>query len=45
VLHATAHQVLVCVSRSTFEKKPLPPEVTRALQPFVMAPEEARKAA
>ena len=44
-LHATAHQVLVCIARSTFKKKPLPPEVTRALQPFVMAPEEARKAA
>jgi YbgC/YbaW family acyl-CoA thioester hydrolase len=45
VLHATAHQVLVCVSRSTFEKKPLPTEVTRALQPFVMTPDEARQAA
>jgi acyl-CoA thioester hydrolase len=45
VLHATAYQVLVCVSRSTFEKQPLPPEVTRALQPFVMEPEEARTAA
>ena len=44
-LHAAAYQVLVCVSRSTFEKKPLPAEVARALQPFVMAPEEARKAA
>lgn len=44
-LHATAYQVLVCVARSTFEKKPLPSEVVRALQPFVMAPDEARKAA
>jgi acyl-CoA thioesterase FadM len=45
VLHATAYQVLVCVSRSTFEKQALPPDVTRALQPFVMEPEEARRAA
>jgi YbgC/YbaW family acyl-CoA thioester hydrolase len=45
VLHATAHQVLVCVSRSTFQKKPLPAEVSRAVEQFVMAPEEARKAA
>jgi acyl-CoA thioesterase FadM len=45
VLHATAHQVLVCVARSTFAKKPLPAEVTSALQRFVMAPEDARKAA
>ena len=44
-LHAAAYQVLVCVSRSTFEKKPLPAEVARVLQPFVMAPEEARQAA
>jgi YbgC/YbaW family acyl-CoA thioester hydrolase len=45
LLHATAYQVLVCVSRSTFEKQPLPAEVTGALQPFVMDPEEARRAA
>ncbi len=45
VLHATAHQVLVCVSRSTFQKKPLPAEVSRAVEQFVMAPEDARKAA
>ncbi|MGQ0712774.1 MAG: acyl-CoA thioesterase [Gemmatimonadaceae bacterium] len=45
VLHATAYQVLVCVSRSTFQKQPLPPEVVRAVQPFVMEPEEARRAA
>jgi acyl-CoA thioester hydrolase len=38
-LHAAAYQVLVCVSRSTFEKKPLPAEVARALQPIVVAPE------
>ena len=45
VLHATAYQVLVCVSRSTFEKQSVPAEVTRALQPFVMDPDEARRAA
>ncbi len=45
MLHATAYQVLVCVSRATFEKQPLPSDVTRALQPFVMDPEEARRAA
>ena len=44
-LHATAHQVLVCVSRSTFAKRPLPPEVVRALEPFTMPSEEARLAA
>jgi YbgC/YbaW family acyl-CoA thioester hydrolase len=45
VLHATAYQVLVCVSRSTFAKQPLPPDVAHAVQPFVMEPEEARRAA
>lgn len=44
-LHAAAYQVLVCVSRSTFEKRALPPEVRRALEPFVMPCEEARRAA
>ncbi|MDQ3697763.1 MAG: acyl-CoA thioesterase [Gemmatimonadota bacterium] len=44
-LHATAHQVLVCVGRKTFAKQPIPPEVVLALEPFVMAPEEARGAA
>lgn len=45
VLHATAYQVLVCVSRSTFAKQSLPADVVRAVQPFIMAPEEARTAA
>lgn len=45
VLHATAYQVLVCVSRSTFAKQSLPADVVRAVEPFVMAPDEARKAA
>jgi YbgC/YbaW family acyl-CoA thioester hydrolase len=44
-LHAAAYQVLVCVSRATFEKRPLPAEVVRALEPFTMASEEARRAA
>lgn len=34
-LHATAHQVLVCVARQTMTKQPLPVELVTALQPFV----------
>ncbi|MGH7718134.1 MAG: acyl-CoA thioesterase [Gemmatimonadaceae bacterium] len=44
-LHAAAYQVLVCVSRKSFEKMPLPAEVVRALEPFAMESEEARRAA
>ena len=44
-LHASAYQVLVCVEKSTFKKKPLPAEVVRMLEPYVMPCEEARKAA
>ena len=44
-LHATAHQVLVCVCRTEFAKKPLPPEVIQALEPFTMSSKEARQAA
>lgn len=44
-LHATAYQVLVCVSRGTFAKRLLPPEVIRALEPYTMPSEEARQAA
>ncbi len=44
-LHAAAYQVLVCVSRESFAKQPLPPDVTRALEPFTMACEAAREAA
>jgi YbgC/YbaW family acyl-CoA thioester hydrolase len=44
-LHAAAYQVLVCVSRKSFEKRPLPPEIARALEPFTMGCEEARRAA
>ncbi len=44
-LHASAYQVLVCVAKSTFTKKPLPPDVVRALEPYVMPSEEARRAA
>ena len=43
--HASAYQVLVCVEKSTFRKKPLPPDVVRLLEPFVMPCEEARRAA
>jgi YbgC/YbaW family acyl-CoA thioester hydrolase len=42
VLHATAYQVLVCVTREKLQKRALPPEVVTAIQPFVMSPEEAR---
>ncbi|HEU4643795.1 MAG TPA: thioesterase family protein [Gemmatimonadaceae bacterium] len=43
-LHAAASQVLVCVRRATFEKRPLPPELLRAIEPFTMRCEEARQA-
>src|SRR5688572_5109204 len=42
LLHATAYQVLVCVSRENLVKRPLPPEVVTAIAPYVMTPEEAR---
>lgn len=42
-LHAAAYQVLVCVSRPTFEKQMLPEDVVKAVQPFLMTSEEARK--
>ncbi|MGH7625196.1 MAG: acyl-CoA thioesterase [Gemmatimonadaceae bacterium] len=41
-LHAAAFQVLVCVSRATFGKRPLPDAVRQAVEPYVMACEEAR---
>jgi YbgC/YbaW family acyl-CoA thioester hydrolase len=44
-LHAAAYQVLVCVARKTFAKQPLPAEVVRAIEPFTMDCEEARRAA
>jgi acyl-CoA thioester hydrolase len=44
-LHAAAYQVLVCVSRVTFAKQPLPGDVVRALEPFTMPAEDARRAA
>jgi YbgC/YbaW family acyl-CoA thioester hydrolase len=44
-LHAAAYQVLVCVSRKSFEKRALPPEIVTALEPFTMTCEEARRAA
>ena len=44
-LHAAAYQVLVCVSRKSFEKRPLPQEIVKALEPFTMGCEEARRAA
>lgn len=44
-LHASAYQVLVCVSRQGFEKVPLPAELVQAIEPFVMDPAHARRAA
>ena len=44
VLHATAHQVLVCVGRSDMKKRPLPPALVAALEPFTMSAAEARTA-
>lgn len=44
-LHAAAYQVLVCVSRSTFAAQPLPADVVRAVEPFTMPSEDARRAA
>lgn len=45
LLHASAYQVLVCVSRSTFEKRPIPEDVVRAAERYLMDCEEARQAA
>jgi len=42
-LHAAAYQVLVCVSRATFEKRPLPAEVVQAVEGATMGCEEARR--
>ncbi|MGH7648381.1 MAG: acyl-CoA thioesterase [Gemmatimonadaceae bacterium] len=43
-LHAAAYQVLVCVSRKTFDKVPLPDAVVSAVQRFAMDSETARAA-
>ena len=44
-LHASAHQVLVCVARGRLAKQPLPAAVVRAIEPFTMGSDEARRAA
>ena len=44
-LHASAHQVLVCVARGTLAKQPLPAALVRAIEPFTMGSDEARRAA
>jgi acyl-CoA thioester hydrolase len=41
-LHAAAYQVLVCVTRKELRKRPIPPEIVRALEPYVMSAAEAR---
>ena len=41
-LHASAYQVLVCVNKKGFAKRPLPPEILRAVEPYLMTCEEAR---
>ena len=43
-LHAAAYQVLVCVSRQTFAKVPLPAGVVQAVERYVMDSETARAA-
>lgn len=43
-VHAAAYQVLVCVSRKTFDKVPLPEAVVSAVERFVMDGETARAA-
>lgn len=45
VLHAAAYQVLVCVGKRDFAKKPLPPALIEAIAPFTMSSDEARAAA
>jgi len=45
VLHAATHQVLVCVSRGDFAKRPLPDEMRRALEPYALDSAAARAAA
>ena len=44
-LHATTHMVLVCVSRKTFTKMPLPDGMRRALEPYALDSAAARAAA
>jgi YbgC/YbaW family acyl-CoA thioester hydrolase len=44
-LHATAHQVLVCVDRTALRKRPLPPAIVDAIRPWLMSPEQARAGA
>lgn len=44
-LHAAAWQVLVCVARETFAKRTLPEPVIRAIEPFVMECDAARRSA
>ncbi len=42
-LHAAAHQVVVCVQRTTFEKKALPAEVIAAVDRYHMSVEDVRR--
>jgi YbgC/YbaW family acyl-CoA thioester hydrolase len=44
-LHASAYQVLVCVGRKDLRKQQLPPEIVKALEPYTMECDEARRAA
>ena len=45
LVHATAYQVLVCVTRDGLAKRPLPGEIVEAITPWVMTPAEARESA
>jgi acyl-CoA thioesterase FadM len=42
MLHATAYLVLVCVSRASLAKRPLPKELVSGLERYTMSPEQAR---
>jgi acyl-CoA thioester hydrolase len=42
-LKAAAWEVLVCVSRATMRKRPLPPDVVAAIAPYRLTSEEARR--
>ena len=42
-LAAAGREVLVCVDRNTMRPRPLPPELSRSLQPFAMSEDLARR--
>lgn len=44
VITAEGHQVLVCTTRDALHAKPLPADLVTLLEPYAMAPAEARDA-